>query len=138
MIRQLKQTAASLALPFGDRTMTYNSRLAQELGLWAEEQKKGDEFHMAAFKAYFADGKNISDHSELLDLAETVSLNKDEAAKVISERSYQSAVDQDWEYSRQNAIHAVPTFMMNGQKLVGAQQYEALANLVERFDIKKR
>jgi len=137
MIRQMKQTAASLGLPFGDRTMTYNSRLAQELGLWAEDQKKGEEFHMAAFKAYFAVGKNISLHSELLTLAKAVGLDRDKAAEVLNTRSYQSTVDRDWEYSRKNAIHAVPTFMMNGQKLVGAQTYEVLAGLVEGFGIIK-
>jgi predicted DsbA family dithiol-disulfide isomerase len=137
MIRQMKQTAESLGLPFGDRTMTYNSRLAQELGLWAEDQNKGDEFHMAAFKAYFSDGKNIASPSELITLAESVELDKDEASQVLKKRSYQRQVDQDWEYSRQNAIHAVPTFMMNRQKLVGAQNYEALTELVEGSGVTK-
>ena len=133
----MKQTAESLGLPFGDRTMTYNSRLAQELGLWAEDQNKGDEFHMAVFKAYFSDGKNIASPSELITLAESVELDKDEASQVLQKRSYQRQVDQDWEYSRQNAIHAVPTFMINRQKLVGAQNYETLTELVEGSGVTK-
>jgi predicted DsbA family dithiol-disulfide isomerase len=137
MIRHMKQTAESLGLPFGDRTMTYNSRLAQELGLWAEDQNKGDQFHMAAFKAYFSDGINIANPSELITLAESVELDKDEASQVLEKRSYQRQVDQDWEYSRQNDIHAVPTFMMNRQKLVGAQNYEALTGLVEGSGVTK-
>ena len=60
MMHQLKKTAAGLGLPFGNREKTYNSRLAQELGLWAETMNKGEEFHLAAFKAYFVDGKNIA------------------------------------------------------------------------------
>ena len=32
-------------LPYGSRTMTYNSRLAQELGKWAETQPGGDKIH---------------------------------------------------------------------------------------------
>ena len=60
MMRHLKKTAADLGLPFGKREKTYNSRLAQELGLWAESKNKGDEFHAAAFRAYFVDGKNIA------------------------------------------------------------------------------
>ena len=31
MMRNLRQTAADLGLPFGERKKTYNSRLAQEL-----------------------------------------------------------------------------------------------------------
>ncbi len=65
----LKQKATELGLPFGDRKRTYNSRLAQELGLWAESKDRGDAFHMAAFKAYFVDGKNLAQKEVLVDLA---------------------------------------------------------------------
>ena len=40
MIR-LKQAAQEAGLPFNDRTMTYNSRLAQELAKWAETEGSG-------------------------------------------------------------------------------------------------
>ena len=33
MMTHLKQVSSGLGLPFGDRKMTYNSRLAQELGI---------------------------------------------------------------------------------------------------------
>lgn len=56
MIAHLQATADELKLPFSARVMTYNSRLAQELGKWTMTQGKGDAFHHAAFKAYFADG----------------------------------------------------------------------------------
>jgi predicted DsbA family dithiol-disulfide isomerase len=40
--------------------MTYNSRLAQELGKWVETRGKGDQYHDAVFQAYFVDGKNLA------------------------------------------------------------------------------
>jgi predicted DsbA family dithiol-disulfide isomerase len=61
MLARMRNIAGELGLPFGDRQKTYNSRLAQELGKWAESQGKGDEFHDAAFRAYFAEGLNIGD-----------------------------------------------------------------------------
>ncbi len=61
-----------------------------------------------------------------------------ETKSVIENRTFQSAVDQDWEYSRQNDIHAVPTFMIQGQKLVGAQNYEALAELLQSCGVEYR
>ena len=57
---RLKKVAEELGLPLGERKKTYNSRLAQELGKWAETKGKGDEFHDAVFRAYFVDGKNIA------------------------------------------------------------------------------
>ena len=71
MLDHMKQVAKEQGLPFGDRKMTFNSRLAQELGKWAEQMEKGDAFHDAVFRAYFADGRNIADANVLADIATT-------------------------------------------------------------------
>ena len=60
MIARFRHVAEELELPFGDRTHTYNSRNAQELGKWAEEQGAGEAFHMAVYRAYYVDGCNIA------------------------------------------------------------------------------
>jgi len=131
MMHHLKKTAADLGLPFGERKKTFNSRLAQELGLWAESKNKGHAFHTAAFKAYFADGKNIAKIPVLLDLAASVELPLDETATVLETRAFKSRVDADWNIAREKAITAVPTFVMNQNKLVGAQSYKVLVKLCE-------
>jgi len=138
MIEHLKTTAESLGLPFGSRTKTYNSRLAQELGLWAEDKGNGTPFHLAAFKAYFVDGLNLAKRAVLLDLVREVGLPVDEAEKVLTDRSYLQAVDRDWDESRLRGITAVPTFIMGQHKLVGAQQYESLSELVTRYGAEAR
>jgi predicted DsbA family dithiol-disulfide isomerase len=138
MMRRLRKTAADPGLPFGERKKTYNSRLAQELGLWAESKNKGDVFHPAAFKAYFVDGKNIAKIPVLVDLAASVELPGEEAAAVLETRAFKAAVDADWNLSRVKAITAVPTFVMNQDKLVGAQPYEMLAKFMEAHGAKKR
>ena len=135
---RLKAVADELGLPFGDRNKTYNSRLAQELGKWAEEKGAGDTFHEAAFKAYFAKGVNIADHSVLGDIAEAVGLDRSEAEAVISERRFKEAVDSDWQRSAQYSIQAVPTFALNGQTLSGAQQYAALEQMMIAAGVEKR
>ena len=138
MLARLKQVAAELNLPFGERSMTYNSRLAQELGLWAEGQGKGDAFHAAAFQAYFADGKNLALAPVLLELAGAVGLPKDPAEAVLKTRSYADAVDQDWALARQKQVTAVPTFIMGINKLVGAQPYDALVQVMTANGVKRR
>ncbi len=138
MLAHLTQTADTLGLPFGKREKTYNSRSAQELGLWAESQGQGDVFHMAAFRAYFASGLNIAKTEVLYDLVESVGLSRKEAAAVLEERSFKAAVDADWELSRNLRISAVPTFVMNEQKLVGAQPYEELERLLKANGVSKK
>jgi predicted DsbA family dithiol-disulfide isomerase len=129
-MEHLGKVAAELGLPWGMRARTYNSRRAQELGKWAESMHKGDEFHLAAFHAYFAEGRNIADVSVLKELAGAVGLDGRKAEQVLAERTFKEAVDRDWAYARTCGITAVPTFMAAGRKVVGAQPYQALEDLV--------
>lgn len=126
----LRQVAAQEGLPLGEREMTYNSRLAQELGKWAESQGKGDSFHNEVFRAYFVQGKNIAKISELKEIAGAVGLSREAAQDVLEQRTFQEAVDRDWAHSRQMGITAVPTFMMDRKALVGAQPYDVLEEFV--------
>ena len=130
MMQRLGAEAAREGLPFGRRMRSYNSRRAQELGKWAEAQGKGDGFHMAMFKAYFAHGLNISDFDVLRKAAAELELDPDEAQKVIEEGRYAQAVDADWALCRKIGIPAAPTFVMHGRSVVGAQPYEILEQLV--------
>jgi predicted DsbA family dithiol-disulfide isomerase len=118
--------------------MIYNSRLAQELGLWGESKNKGEEIHAAVFRAYFVDGRNIAQIPQLVELASSVGLPGDEAARILETRAFKEAVDADWDLSREEGITAVPTFMMNQDRLVGAQSYEALQMLVEANGVRRR
>ena len=130
MVEGLKQTALNLGLEFGHRTKTYNSRLAQELGLWAEDQNSGDEFHLAAFRSYFVRGENLADTEILMNLVKKLGLPSNEAQEVLDSRSYAQSVDAHWQEAYQLGITAVPTFLMGLNRIVGAQSYESLAELV--------
>ena len=133
MVIRLGQVAAELGLPFGTRTMTYNSRLAQELGKWAEESGQGAEFHNAVFRAYFAHGKNIANRDVLRDIARSVGLSGKQALRVIDDRAYRQAVDADWNRSQRAHVTSVPTFMIKGNALVGAQPYAALEKFIMAY-----
>ena len=134
----LNRTAKDLGLPFGNRERTYNSRLAQEVGKLAEEQGCGQQYHIAAFRAYFADGLNIGLQSTLVELGTSVGLSAKQVLEALEKRTFKDAVDKDWMRSYQSGVTAVPTFMINGKSLVGAQPYERLAQLIESSEILKR
>jgi predicted DsbA family dithiol-disulfide isomerase len=131
MQAQMRARMAAEGLPYGDRKMTYNSRLAQELGKWADTQPGGEKLHDAIFRAYFVDGKNIGDANVLVQLAESVGLPGDKAREVLEKRLYKSAVDADWQKSREYGVTGVPTFVIGRRGVVGAQPYEALEQLVK-------
>jgi predicted DsbA family dithiol-disulfide isomerase len=90
---------------------------------------------MAAFTAYFADGQNLAERQVLLDLARNVGLPVDEAEKILDHRAYSAKVDQDWADSRLKGITAVPTFIIGTHKLVGAQDYDTLTEMLHLYGV---
>jgi len=131
MQAQMRARMEAEGLPYGTRTMTYNSRLAQELGAWADSQPGGEAIHDALFRAYFVEARNIGDPEVLVEIAQSVGLPADEARAVLEQRSHKDAIDADWNKSRQYGVSGVPTFVAGGHGVVGAQPYEALEELVK-------
>jgi predicted DsbA family dithiol-disulfide isomerase len=139
MYQEMKARMDAEGLPYGRRTHSYNSRLAQELGKWADTQPGGGgAYHDAAYRAYFVDAHNIGDPEVLLDIVEKVGLDPDEARKVLDERRFKDAVDADWQKSASYGVTGVPTFVAARYGVVGAQPYEVLTQLVERAGAAKR
>ena len=132
MHEAMKARMDAEGLPYGERTMTYNSRLAQELGKWADTQPGGEALHDALFRAYFVEARDISQPAVLLEIAERVGLPLDAAREVLEKRTFKAAVDADWALSRQYGVTGVPTFVAGRHGVVGAQPYEALEELVRR------
>ena len=128
---QMMKRMEAEGLPYnGERTMTYNSRLAQEVGKWAEGQPGGGAIHDAMFRAYFVDLRNLGDEDVLVQIAESVGLPGEQAREVVRTRSFQQAVDADWSKAYRYGITGVPTFVAGGYGVVGAQPYEVLEKLL--------
>lgn len=128
--RRLAELMKEEGLPFGPRTKTYNSRLAQELAKWAESQEGGDGIHDALYRAYFVHGLNIAKSDSLISVVRELGLDEDEARRVLASRQYESVVDEDWQRCRRLGVTAVPTFIVGSRAVVGAQPYEVLKSLV--------
>ena len=120
---EMQQRMAHEGLPYGARTMTYNSRRAQELAKWAEQERGDHAIHNALYQAYFVDNVNLAEINSLVGLATRLGL---------------SAVDADWDRSRALGITSVPTFVTKNRGLVGARSYEELAAFLESFGVTPR
>lgn len=129
-LAQLAQVADSLGLPFGSRSHTYNSRNAQELGLWAAQQGRFKPYLDAVYHAYFVEGLNIAREEELLRISAAAGLDAIAARPILQQRSYAAALDHAWQQARAAGIGAVPTLRCGGRELVGFQTLEACRQLV--------
>jgi predicted DsbA family dithiol-disulfide isomerase len=132
-MRGLMQEAG---LPYGDRSHTYNSRRAQELGKWAdslEESSLGEAYHKAMFHAYFVDGVNIYETDVLLGIVERAGLDRDAAQEVLDSGSFAAAVDADWHQSRNAGVTGVPSFVSRELIVVGCQPLDVLERFVQHL-----
>lgn len=132
MYRRMKGLMDAEGLPYGRRTHTYNSRLAQELGKWADTQPGGEAIHDALYRAYFVEARNIGDPEILVEITQSVGLPAEEARAVLAERRFKEAVDADWAKSHAYGVTGVPTFVAARHGVVGAQPYEVLVELVRK------
>jgi predicted DsbA family dithiol-disulfide isomerase len=135
---RLTAMMAEEGLPYGQRTRTYNSRLAQELAKWAELQPGGSAIHDALFRAYFVDGVNLARVDKLVQIAGSVGLPEGESREVLESHSFAASVDGDWRRASELGITGVPTFVINGHGVVGAQPYDALEQLVTQSGAERR
>lgn len=135
---RLVDLMAEEGLPYGNRTHTYNSRLAQELGKWGDDQPGGERIHDALFRAYFVDGINLADIDRLVEIAVAVGLPEDEAREVLMFRGYRDAVDADWQRAAELGVTSVPTFVSDGRGVIGAQPYEILERFADDIGAARR
>ena len=107
-----------------------NSRLSLKANEFAKDQNKLTGFHEAIFVAYFEDGKDIGNIDVILEVAESVGLDKDELKAYLqtdeSDKIIQESSNQAMEYG----ITGVPTFIIGDKMMVGAQSYKALKKAV--------
>jgi len=119
MKQHLKMRAEQLGVEMSDRTMTWNSRAASELAVWAEKMGRGWEFHQAVYRAVFVDGRNIAEIPVLEELAGAAGLPSDQVRDILQDRRHAKQIDEEWELCQRLGITAVPTFDNGRERLTG-------------------
>jgi predicted DsbA family dithiol-disulfide isomerase len=137
MRRRLRGLMSNEGLPFRDIERIYNTRLAQELAAWAQRDH-GIDLHPALFRAYFAEGGDISRANVLLEVASAAGLPEAPAREVVASRTFAAAVDADWARSRELGLTGVPAFVVGQRAAMGAQPYPMLAQLVHEAGARQR
>lgn len=85
------------------------------------------------FRAYFAEGAVLSDHEELVGLAEDVDLDADTVRAALAGDDFADDVRADEEMARELGVTGVPAFVINRQFLVsGAQDTETFVRLLRK------
>lgn len=134
----IRERGAALGFDFRmeARSRIYNTRDAHRLLHWAEEAFGGAAqrtLKLALLKAYFTDGRNVSDRAVLLDIATTAGLPEAEVKAVLESDRFNTEVQAAEAEVQAQGIHAVPAIVVNQRHLIqGGQSIEVFEKLLRQ------
>ncbi|MFX1477635.1 MAG: DsbA family protein [Promethearchaeota archaeon] len=114
-----------------------NSRLALYMSEFARKKGKFEEFHKLVLEAYWLEGKDIGDKNFLLNLAESVGLDKQEIENYLDTDEPIETVQQSLKEVRGYGINGVPAFIIEDRLIYGAQPYAVFKEVINSLIDKK-
>jgi predicted DsbA family dithiol-disulfide isomerase len=113
-----------------DRAIAVNTLTAHRLRWFALHEhsaKVQAALATALFDAYFRDGVNVADHTQLTELAERVGLDGGRVRDFLTSEEGSAEVREQVAAARREGITTVPRFVFdNGELIVGVTSNEAL------------
>ncbi len=109
-----------------------NSRLALEASEFAKTRDKFLDFHLALYKGYFVEGRNIGDVEIILDIGEKVGLNSIELKEILDNRKMFDKIENNKKDAEKNLILGVPTFVFGNFPVHGSQSVQTMRDIIKR------
>ncbi|WP_080779188.1 DsbA family oxidoreductase [Chryseobacterium phocaeense] len=134
MINQVAGMGKASGIDFNfEKALIINTFAAHKLLHLAKKHGKSSEMEEALFKAHFMDGKNVGDQEELVALAVSLGIDKNEARHALLSDEFNEGIRQDIQEAQNNGISSVPFFVLNGKYAVsGAQPAEVFAEALQQ------
>jgi predicted DsbA family dithiol-disulfide isomerase len=118
--------AEGIPFAFDRIERTPNTLDAHRLVWLADREGVQDAVVEALFRAYFTEGRNISNRQTLIDVVAEAGLDRDKAEGVLDSDDGLEAIKEAEALSRRHRVDGAPFFIVNGEiALSGAQPSEA-------------
>jgi predicted DsbA family dithiol-disulfide isomerase len=133
--RNIEQMAASVGLDFQfDKLILTNTFDAHRVATFAKKYGMMNEMTDRLLKAYYTDGKHLSDHPTLIQLAEEVGLNGEEVSVMLASDEMSDVVRSDEKEAADLGIQSIPFFLINRKyTITGAQSEDAFIEAIEKI-----
>lgn len=128
-----------VAIDMQARSRIWNTFDAHRLLHWASLQGDALPLKRALLQAYFAEGRNVSDHATLVAIASAAGLDPERATAILASDAYAQDVRTVEEFFQRSGISGVPAVIIERKHLVsGGQPVEvferALREIAARGD----
>ncbi len=95
-----------------------NTRNAHRLVAWAQQSGDAAALVEGLFRAFFVEGRSLSDASELAAIAESAGFDRAAARELLASEGLRADVDAEYREAQAAGIGAVPFFIFNGRVAV--------------------
>lgn len=123
--QRLTDLGADLGFTFNysDDMRMYNTFNAHQLLHWAAEQGKQSKLSLRLFDDFFRERKNVDDIEVLVEAADAVGLDRDQAREILAQQTYADTVRELEQLIQGQGVQGVPLFIFNRQYAIsGAQE----------------
>ena len=107
------------------------SRPALEVAEYAKEQGKLDQFHLAVFKAYWEEAKNIGLRSVIREIVAECGLDVDEVELCLDVGRYTQVIKSQSDKAKRSGITSIPAYVIGGFLIEGVQPYQFFQKAME-------
>ncbi len=128
----LRDYAKEAGLVMRPPSVTPNTMYILEATEHAQQQGKFMEFHRAAYRAFWEDGKDLGDLSVIGEVAEEVSVDSKELLTRLENGDYTSTVMEQYQEALKYGIRGIPTFLVGNLIFTGAHPYEVFQTAMSR------
>jgi predicted DsbA family dithiol-disulfide isomerase len=118
----IRQRAQEVGITIGPVPRKYNTHLSLLLTEYAKEQDKVREYVEAVFRAFWTDGRDISDPAVLEQILSVIGLDFSAAVEGIKSGEYERRFEDAKALSRKLGISAVPAFIIDDKYLISGAQ----------------
>jgi predicted DsbA family dithiol-disulfide isomerase len=128
------ETAKKVGLTYDfEKSIVANSFDAHKLIQFAKVDGLGDAAEESLFKAYFSEGKDVSDHSTLISIGKKIGLVESEIISALSSEDFSQKVNADIKEANEIGVTGVPFFVFDRKYAVsGAQPKESFLNALQQ------
>jgi len=134
--KQMVDAAADVDFDFNfnDETLMVNTFEAHMLLDYAKDFDKQTDLKMQLMKAYFSEGKDVSDKTVLKQALLDVGLNAEEALSSLNNEDTIKEIRAKQDYWKGLGVNSVPTIVFNKEKgITGAHPISTLKNVLSEM-----
>jgi len=133
-LNDIQNLGKAHGIEFGRIEQIANTRKAHIVSEYAKEIGKGEVFVNAVLIACLVDTKNIGLEENLIEIADSVGISKEEVSRALTDTKYSHNFEENKNLIHKFSVRSAPTFVINDEHVVvGAQSRERFYKLFEKL-----